>query len=335
MDWDYVGNEWAVKMLKQQATLGTTRHAYIFAGPQGVGKRTLALRFIQALNCPRAVTNGEPCLECRSCRQIESMQYTDMQVVEVPEDKNEIIINQIRQVQQFLSLSAYESGSKTALLINFQKANPQAQNALLKTLEESPGSSRLIITTDSPESLLPTIVSRCEVLTLRSNSAHEVSSALVRRMGLEHPLAELLGHVSSGRYGYARNLAEDPESMEQRTSWLDDWVEIQKMSRRKRFKYVENMFPRRTELKMQRQMLQDILACWLTYSRDLLLFSCRAISEPINIDRKDELTVLAKTISPSNASEIIRCIETASRRIDMYCNPRLVMESLMLSLGAS
>ena len=136
MDWDYVGNEWAVKMLKQQAAQDSTRHAYILAGPQGIGKRTLALRFIQALNCPKAEGNGEPCLECRSCRQIEAMQYSDMQVVEMLEDKSAIIIDQIRQVQQFLSLTAYESKAKTALLVNFQNANTQAQNALLKTLEE-------------------------------------------------------------------------------------------------------------------------------------------------------------------------------------------------------
>ncbi len=82
MEWDYVGNEWAVNMLRQQVVHGSTRHAYILAGPEGLGKRTLAIRFIQALNCTKAEGNGNPCMECRSCRQIEAMQYSDLQVVE-------------------------------------------------------------------------------------------------------------------------------------------------------------------------------------------------------------------------------------------------------------
>ena len=332
MDWDYVGNDWAVKMLKQQAAQDSTRHAYILAGPQGIGKRTLALRFIQALNCPKAEGNGEPCLECRSCRQIEAMQFSDMQVVEMLEDKSSIIIDQIRQVQQFLSLTAYESKAKTALLVNFQNANTQAQNALLKTLEESPGSSRLIITTDAPESLLPTIVSRCEVLNLRPISAREVSTALAKRLGVEAHLAELLGHISGGRYGYARYLAEEPEVLEQRSTWLDEWVELQGMNRRQRFKYVENKLSRRLDLKKQRETLRDMIACWISYSRDILLSANGAASPPMNMDRKDEVARVAGKIKPSKAAAVIRSLEMAAERIDSYCNPRLVMETLMLEI---
>ncbi len=332
MEWDYIGNEWAVKMLKQQAAQGSSRHAYILAGPQGVGKRTLALRFIQALNCPKADGNGEPCLECRACKQIEVMQFSDMQLVEMLDDKSAIIIDQIRQVQQFLSLTAYESKAKTALLLNFQNANQQAQNALLKTLEESPGSSRLIITTDSPESLLPTIVSRCEVLNLRPISAREVSFALVSRLGVEGHLSELLGHISGGRYGYARYLAEEPDLLEQRTTWLDEWVELQRMNRRQMFKFIENKLSRRKDLKKQRETLQDMIACWMSYTRDVLLCASGAVSEPMNMDRKGELIGMAGKIKPDQAAGMIRSLDKASERIDRFCNPRLVMETLMLEL---
>jgi DNA polymerase-3 subunit delta' len=260
------------------------------------------------------------------------MQFSDMQVVEMLEDKSAIIIDQIRQVQQFLSLTAYESRAKTALLINFQDANPQAQNALLKTLEESPGTSRLIITTDTPESLLPTIVSRCEVLNLRPISARKVSITLVSRLGVESHLAELLGHISGGRYGYARYLAEEPDLLEQRTMWLDEWVELQGMNRRQMFKFVENKLSRRKDLKKQRETLRDMLACWMSFTRDILLCASGAVSEPMNMDRKGELIGMAEKIRPDQAAGMIRSLDKAAERIDRFCNPRLVMETLMLEL---
>ena len=218
MEWDYVGNEWAVNMLRQQVVHGSTRHAYILAGPDGLGKRTLAIRFIQALNCTKAEGNGNPCMECRSCRQIEAMQYSDLQVVEKLEDKSEIRKEQVDEVNRFLSLSPYESKSKASILIDFQSASTEAQNALLKTLEEAPGNSMIIITVDSVENLLPTTVSRCEVLSLRPLPAREVAFALASRLNVEGQLAELLGHISGGRFGYARLLAEEPDLLEQRSS---------------------------------------------------------------------------------------------------------------------
>ena len=333
MEWDFVGNEWAVQMLQNQVVQGSTRHAYILAGAQGTGKRTLALRFIQALNCPAAVSTGNPCMECRSCRQVNAMQFPDMQVVETLAEKSEISIEQIRQVQQFLSLTPYEAKAKTALFLNFQQAKESAQNALLKTLEESPGSSRLIITTDSTEHLLPTIISRCEVLSLRPVAAREVAFALVSRINVEGQLAELLGHISSGRYGYARLLAEEPDLLEQRSTWLDDWIEIFSMNRRQRFKYIENKLPRRMELKKQRAAWTAMINCWMSFSRDMLLNSSGAAAEPMNMDRKADIAKLAGRLGAEKTTRIIHSLEKASERIDGYCNSRLVMETLMLELG--
>src|SRR6185436_11236356 len=81
-NWNLIGNEWAVDMLKKHIANGTTRHAYLFAGPPGLGRRTLALRFAQALNCQTPVAAGIPCGACRDCRQIEAMQHADLTIVE-------------------------------------------------------------------------------------------------------------------------------------------------------------------------------------------------------------------------------------------------------------
>jgi DNA polymerase-3 subunit delta' len=334
MDWDFIGNEWAVNMLRKQVELGTTRHAYILSGPQGIGKRTLAIKFIQALNCNQSGAHGNPCLECRSCRQVEAMQFADLFIVRLLDENSEIKIEQIKQAQRFLSLTPYESTSKTAIFLDFQLANLSAQNAMLKTLEESPGNSRLIITTDSTDLLLPTIVSRCEVINLRPVPAMELSFALMSQLKIESQLTELLGHISGGRYGYARHLAEDSDLLDQRDTWLDEWNEILGMSLRHRFKFIESKLSRRAELKKQREMLQKMINCWTLFARDVLLTSSGTSGEPINIDRKDQILSISKNSDPEKMAGIIHNLEKASERIDTNCNIRLVMETLMLEVGS-
>ena len=104
------------------------------------------------------------------------------------------------------------------------------------------------------------------------------------------------------------------------------------MNRRQRFKYVENKLSRRLDLKKQREMLRDMIGCWTSYSRDILLSANGAMSPPMNMDRKDEVARIAGKVKPAKAAAVIRSLEMAAERIDRYCNPRLVMETLMLEI---
>ena len=230
MAWDYYGNQWAVDMLREQVIRSAARHAYIFAGPRGTGRRTLALRFLQAINCPKA-DQGNPCRKCAVCRQIESMQYSDLLVLQKPEDKNEIIKEQVDAAQHFLSLSPFQSSRKAVLLLDFQDSNPSSQSGLLKTLEETPGSALILITVDNVENLLPTTVSRCQLISLRPARTAEVASSLQENYRMESDKADLLAHISGGRYGYAMRLAEDSALLEQRETRIEDWIAINSMSR--------------------------------------------------------------------------------------------------------
>src|SRR5262245_8375088 len=133
--WNILGHEWAVDMLRKHVTDNTTRHAYLFAGPPGVGRRTLALRFAQALNCTQSKEPGVPCDTCRYCKQIEAMQHPDLIVTQADSDGGILKVDQVREARRALTFKPYQSKYRLALFLRFQEANDNAANALLKTLE--------------------------------------------------------------------------------------------------------------------------------------------------------------------------------------------------------
>jgi len=185
MSWDLMGHDWAEEMLRQHIATGSLRHAYLFSGPRGVGRRSLALRFAQAINCPEPQSPGQPCMSCRICRQIESMQQADLNILQSEQEGDILKVEQVRDLQHMLSLAPYESTYRIALLLRFEEANANAQNALLKTLEEPNPRVILLVTADDPENLLPTITSRCELLRLRPMPLDALAIELQARRKLD------------------------------------------------------------------------------------------------------------------------------------------------------
>ena len=145
-------------------------HAYLFTGPEQVGKSTLARRFAQALNCTASKLTERPCDQCRSCELIAAERHPDVQVLE-PEiggrGKATLKIEPIRTLQRGLNLSTYEGRHTIAIIRRFDAATPGAANAFLKTLEEPPSGVILLLTAKNAETLLPTISSRCRIIGLR------------------------------------------------------------------------------------------------------------------------------------------------------------------------
>jgi DNA polymerase-3 subunit delta' len=323
-NWNLTGHAWAVDMLRGHIQREGVRHAYLFAGAPGLGKRTLALRFAQALNCPQPITQGMPCGECRDCRQFEAMRHPDLEVVEAEVEGGTLKVEQVREMRRRVVLKPYRAPYRVTLFLRFQEANDSAANALLKTLEEAPPHAVLILTANSPEELLPTITSRCEILRLRPVPVEEVGSLLISR-GADDEKARLLAHISNGRPGYALRLLEDGSALEFREEKLSELEKLLSSTRVDKFKYAE-------VLARDKAALRNTLLVWISFWRDVMLRSANASAEPANVDRLEQIEVLSAGLSLSAASRVVENFETALKRLDGNVNPRLLAEVLLLDL---
>jgi DNA polymerase-3 subunit delta' len=334
MAWPILGHEWAVDLLKRHIQAGGVRHAYLFTGPDQVGKRTLALSFAMALTCPEAPSAGDACGRCRTCTSIRAEVHPDLSVVRLIKGDSEIKIDAVRELRRQLALTPRQAGRRVALLVDFDEASDEAQNALLKTLEEPADKVVLLLTAGSTSRLFPTLVSRCEVLNLRPIRPEMIEQALIAD-GEPAEGARLLAALSGGRLGMARTLRADPEQLAQRSAALDDMAKLFSATRNERFAAAEAWARKRKhdeELEAVRQRVRPRLNTWLTLWRDALLVSYDVQAHLANPDRTADLERLAGSFSQEALASGVAAIQTALERLDRYANIQLTLETLMLDL---
>ena len=281
-------------------------------------------RLAQALNCQTPVEAGIPCGQCRDCKQIEAMQHADLTVIQADSEGETMKVDQIREARRTLTFKPYQAAYRVALFLRFQETNDNAANALLKILEEAPSYAVLILTADNPEQLLPTIVSRCEVLRLRPLNIEEVQKALESR-GLEMGKAKLIAHISGGRFGYALRLLANESLLERREERLNDLQSLISASRVEKFAYAE-------KLSKDKDSMRQAILIWLSYWRDVMLRSAQARTPLVNVDRNVEIEDLAGRLDLSGARQVVSGLESVLEKMERNVNARLLAEVLLLDL---
>lgn len=330
MAWDILGHEWAVELLQRDLAQAHLRHAYLFTGPEGVGKRTLAAEFARALLCEASPALCERHQPCRQCQRVLKGAHPDLLTVapiisgkRVRTEK--IKIEPVRQLIYDLTLKPVMAGRRVARLHQFDAANVEAMNAFLKTLEEPPGNAVLLLTAESVEALLPTIVSRCEIIQLRPLPLATVREALITRWRVPPERAELLAHLSGGRLGWAVRAHVESEALDERAQKLDDLRALLQASRVERFAYADKLAK---ENSLDR--VQDTLEMWQGFWRDVLLTTTQAAAPLTNPDRADDIRRLAGALSPGQAHAALAALRRTRDLLERNVNARLALENLLL-----
>ncbi len=205
---DIEGHDGPITILKRALANNTLAHAYLFSGEAGIGKRLTALALAAAVNCGSAGPDGG-CGECPSCRKVASLGHPDVHIV--ASDGDEIKIDQVRQIQADLALKPFEGEKKILIVDGAETMNPASANAFLKTLEEPPGDALIVLITSMPQSLLPTIRSRCQEVRFLPLPRHTLARALMRRRGLTEGDAWFLAALSQGSMGRGLEMEVEQE----------------------------------------------------------------------------------------------------------------------------
>jgi len=340
-NWGMLGHNNIVGMLRRQLTnpqnSGGVGHAYLFTGMSGVGRRSLALRFAQALNCTAPLMAGIPCGKCRSCTQIDLMKHPDLHILQAGQEGGTLKVEQVRELQHSLALAPYEARYRVGLLLRFEEANPSAANALLKNLEEPPPQVILLLTASNVETLLPTIVSRCQVMRLGLVPAATIAAGLQANAGVEEEEAHRLARLCGGRPGYALRMLQNPEILEQRRHWMDELLRMLSASRVERFAFAQATADFRAKdadkrLSMQNE-LRAMLLTWLSFGRDVFLCSTgvQPDAESLNNpDYKEEIMRISNKSDPASAGRFVLLLERTLLRLERNVNARLAVEGLFV-----
>lgn len=211
MPWNELrGHDRVLANLRQILARNRLPHAFLFTGPEGIGKHSFARLFAQSLLCDREdSTSLDPCDACESCTQVRAGTHPDLVLARKPEDRHDLPIQVIRDLCHDLSLKPLKGNRRVAILDDADDLNEEASNAFLKTLEEPPTGSVLILVGSAPELQLDTIVSRCRVIRFEPLSEADLTAVLIERGLADSAVgARRYAHQSEGSVSRALALAE-------------------------------------------------------------------------------------------------------------------------------
>ncbi len=321
---DIIGQKQIKEHLQNALESGKISHAYIINGEKSSGKEFIATVFAMALQCEKGGT--EPCQECHSCKQALSANQPD--IIRVTHEKpGTISVDDIRaQINNDVAIKPYSSRYKVYIVNEAEKMTVQAQNALLKTLEEPPEYAVLLLLTANVNSLLPTILSRCVVLNMKPAADEQVKKYLMEQLQVPDYKAEVCVAFARGNVGRAKALAASEDFDNIKNEVLSLLKYIQDMELYEIVAAVRKI----GDYKLDINDYLDLMAVWY---RDVLLF--KATKDANHLIFREELQAIRKTAarcSYEGIETVIRSLDKAKSRLNANVNFDLTMELLLLDI---
>ncbi|HLC27629.1 MAG TPA: DNA polymerase III subunit delta' [bacterium] len=323
-----LGHERARAFLFSALVERRVAHAYLFAGPARIGKKLMALTFAKGILCAGGPEG--PCGDCPSCQKVSRGAHPDLLLVEPQADPGKeaksLKIEQVRDLQRAISLKAHEGGCKIAIIDDAELLTEQAGNALLKVIEEPPSSTYFILIAGSLNSLLPTLVSRCQIVPFIALSEGQVAQLVRQTRGLEPQEADLRAALSRGQVGRALDM-----DMELREELLSLAFLLLAPSPGP---WVAGLQSQLQNLGRERQTFEEFLRLFLLLSRDLMaLKSGAAEAQVVNRDKIPEMRRINLQLSPAVLGRIAAMISETLGQLRANAYPQLALEALAVRIA--
>ena len=328
---DLIGQHDARAVLQGALRSGKIAHAYLFVGPEGVGRRAAALAFAQALLCERAGDDADG--SCAACRKVAAGAHPDLRVI-VPGGRTEsgaerraVGIEQIRDLKREASYPPYEARWKIFIVEDAEAMRAEAANSRLTVLEEPPAQTVIVMISESASALLPTIVSRSQIVRFTFVPAAEIAAALTERAALPADQAPFFGALAGGRPGLAlRESAEAQAALDFRRDVVRALGAAAGGGPVKRLETAEAVSRRKDEI----DRWLDTALLWI---RDVAVW--QVSHDPallVNLDRRDQIAAWAERARPEGVRDAAAAIETAKTDLRRNINPRLIFEHLFAGI---
>lgn len=316
---EIIGQELAVDLLKKAIEERRLAHAYLFIGPEGTGKSLLATIFAKALNCERGAV--EPCGECVSCKKIEGGIHPDVVVLSPEGKSSQIGIDPIRRIEGTMSLKPYEGRTKVFVIDGADKMTEEAANSLLKTLEEPPKDTVLLLLASNMFKLQPTIVSRCQKVLFHPLNERAIMKELIERYGLDEKKAACVSRFSEGRLGRAIEVLEG-EALARRNRVVEEFLTPKQFGYEDTWLYGE-----------PREKVNETLNALAIYFRDLLVFNISGDQGLlVNLDRASDIARDAAKYPVERLEGIIETIAATQEHIKRNANIKIALSCMRLNI---
>ncbi|MFO7815688.1 MAG: DNA polymerase III subunit delta' [Halanaerobiales bacterium] len=313
------------RILQDTIKKGRISHAYLFTGNKGLGKSEMAREFAQAIFCDKNLSEG--CGQCISCKKFTHGNHPDFQVVKVQEDHKSILIDQIRELQKEISYKPYESDYKIYIIDDAARMTEQAQNSLLKTLEEPPEYAIIILTNEDKNDLISTIVSRCQEVKLYNQPEDIIERYLQEEKSFDREEASLYATLARGKYKKAVKLALKEGFIDKREKIINFIISIDEKDNFEIYDISE-------EFKKISESDFPLFELLLSIFRDILVLKQDGTDGIINFDYQE---LIADAVDKFNIDDIFELTNHINLYKDYYyrnIKKELLFASLLFKIRA-
>ncbi len=326
-NWPVIGHKKIVNYLQSVVANQKLNHAYLFYGPDFLGKRLVADYFMQSIFC---IGQVRPCKECVHCQQINNRVHPDVIYIARPEDKSNISVEQARQVKSKLQNATFLNSYKIVLINGAQELSLAAANALLKILEEPTSKTIFILISNNISNIPQTILSRVQLIKFQPVGKEELSQYL-KNKGQSRDEIYKLTHFSAGYPGKLVYFEKHPKLLSELEAQIKQIYQFINQPLYQKFNYIQGVAAqsKSAKTKEQSQFFIQILRQLL---RDMLLIKNMCFGYLINTQLKGQLTQSAQHFSSPNLVSLIKKCDQAERYIQANANPRLSLEELALTI---